>query len=298
MEHELFSRGPSPAVRLTFFILLSLLLLVSDVHYSYLKTLRAGIATAIYPLQRIAMMPVELLGAIGDYTQAQSSLIKENAILQKQNLEDREDLLRYRALQQENDHLRQLFGAKARVDAPSVMAEILYDERDPFSRKVIVDKGLQAHVIAGSAVIDNAGVIGQVLQVYPFSSEISLITDKDHPTPVQVLRNGLRGVAYGGVEPGTLDLRFMASNADVVNGDVVVTSGIDGVYPPGLSVATVTRVERTAKDQFARIVLTPAAGVHNHTTLLVLQPDRSHIPPPPEAAPRRDADKRGKAVRK
>ncbi len=284
MEHELFSRGPSPAVRLTFFILLSLLLLVSDVHYSYLKTLRAGIATAIYPLQRIAMMPVELLGAIGDYTQAQSSLIKENAILQKQNLEDREDLLRYRALQQENDHLRQLFGAKARVDAPSVMAEILYDERDPFSRKVIVDKGLQAHVIAGSAVIDNAGVIGQVLQVYPFSSEISLITDKDHPTPVQVLRNGLRAIVFGFGSSNLLDLKYMSLNTDIRPGDLLVTSGLDGTFPAGLPVATVLTVDKNPVYAFSRITCRPAAGVNRYRQVLILAPG-SPPPPIPAAKP-------------
>ena len=284
MEHELFSRGPSPAVRLTFFILLSLLLLVSDVHYSYLKTLRAGIATAIYPLQRIAMMPVELLGAIGDYTQAQSSLIKENAILQKQNLEDREDLLRYRALQQENDHLRQLFGAKARVDAPSVMAEILYDERDPFSRKVIVDKGLQAHVIAGSAVIDNAGVIGQVLQVYPFSSEISLITDKDHPTPVQVLRNGLRAIVFGFGSSNLLDLKYMSLNTDIRPGDLLVTSGLDGTFPAGLPVATVLTVDKNPVYAFSRITCKPAAGVNRYRQVLILAPG-SPPPPIPAAKP-------------
>ena len=278
MEHELFSRGPSPAVRLTFFILLSLLLLVSDVHYSYLKTLRAGIATAIYPLQRIAMLPVELLGAIGDYTQAQSSLIKENAILQKQNLEDREALLRYRALQQENDHLRQLFGAKARVDAPSVMAEILYDERDPFSRKIIVDKGLQAHVIAGSAVIDNAGVIGQVLQVYPFSSEISLITDKDHPTPVQVLRNGLRAIVFGFGSSNLLDLKYMSLNTDIRPGDLLVTSGLDGTFPAGLPVATVLAVDRNPVYAFSRITCKPVAGVNRYRQVLILAPGS---PPPP-----------------
>ena len=293
MEHELFSRGPSPAVRLTFFILLSLLLLVSDAHYSYLKTLRAGIATVIYPLQRIAMMPVELLGAMGDYTRMQSSLVNENALLQKQNLEDRATLLRYRALQQENDHLRQLFGAKARVNAPSVMAEILYDERDPFSRKVVVDKGLQAHVLEGSAVIDNAGVIGQVLQVYPFSSEISLITDKDHPTPVQVLRNGLRAIVFGFGSSNLLDLKYMSLNTDIRPGDLLVTSGLDGIFPAGLPVATVVTVDRNPVYAFSRITCKPVAGVNRYRQVLILTPG-SPLPPPNPAAKPEPPPARGK----
>lgn len=280
MEQDLFSRGPSPAVRLTFFTLLSLLLLVSDAHYSYLKTLRQGIATVIYPLERIAMMPIELLGAAGSYFQTQSSLVSENAALKRQNLLDQAALLRYRALQMENAHLRQLFDARTRIAAPSVMAEILSDERDPFSRKVIVNRGMQAHVAEGSAVIDNAGVIGQVLAVYPWSSEVSLITDKDHATPVEVLRNGLRAVVFGFGSNDLLDLRFMSTNADILPGDILVTSGIDGIFPAGLPVAKVVKVDRNPVYAFSRILCSPLAGVNQYRQVLILSP--TSPPPPPE----------------
>ena len=270
MDQDLFSRGPSPSVRLTFFILLSLLLLVGDVHYKYLKVLRLGIASAIYPLQRIAMAPVELAAQAGHYVRNQSDLVRENEALRRQNLEDHAYLLRYRAIEQENIHLRQLFGADRRIDAPSIMAEILSDERDPFSRKVIVNRGLQAHVAEGAAVIDERGVIGQVLAVHPFSSEISLITDKDHPTPVEVLRNGLRAVVFGFGSSDLLDLRYMSTNADIFPGDILVTSGLDGTFPKGLPVATVVKVDRNPAYAFSRIFCKPAAGVNQFLQVLIL----------------------------
>jgi rod shape-determining protein MreC len=126
---------------------------------------------------------------------------------------------------------------------------------------------------------------------------VTLLTDKDQSIPIQIVRNGLRGIAFGGADPGTLDLRFMAANADVENGDVAVTSGLDGIYPAGLPVGKVGIVERAAKDQFARIVLTPSAGVENHTHLLVLLVEAAQRPAPPppvqpETATRRGAGKR------
>lgn len=270
MDQDLFSRGPSPAVRLTFFILASLLLLVSDAHYNYLKAMRQGISTAIYPLQRIAMAPVEYLSSIGSYAHAQSKLVRENAALQKQNLENQAALLRYQALQQENIRLRRLFDAREKIESPAVMAEILSDERDPFSRKVIVDRGLQAHVAVGSAVIDDRGVIGQVLSVYPFSSEVSLITDKGHPTPVQVLRNGLRAVVFGFGSSDLLDLRYMATNVDILPGDLLVTSGLDGIFPAGIPVAKVVKVDRNPAYAFSRILCQPVAGVDQFSQVLIL----------------------------
>lgn len=291
MEHELFRHGPSPAVRLTFFTLLSLLLLISDAHYQYLGTLRQGIATVIYPLQRLALAPIEFAETIGGFLQSQSALVRENDALKRQNLNDQANLLRYQALQRENNHLRQLFEARSRISVPAVMAEILYSARDPFSRKVVVGKGSLAHIAAGSAVIDNAGVIGQVLEVYPWSSEVSLITDKDHPTPVQVLRNGLRAVVFGFGSSNLLDLRYMSPNTDIRPGDMLVTSGIDGTFPSGLPVATVVSVDRNPAYAFSRIICKPAAGVDQYRQVLILAPASPPPPPPPQMQAEKPAKK-------
>jgi rod shape-determining protein MreC len=151
------------------------------------------------------------------------------------------------------------------------------------------DDGVQT----GNPVIDDAGVVGQVTRVFRSTAEVTLLTDKDQSIPIQIVRNGLRGIAFGGADPGTLDLRFMAANADVVNGDVAVTSGLDGVYPPGLPVGKVGLVERAAKDQFARIVLTPAAGAESHTHLLILLVEPAKLPVPPPPAPAEVPVRRG-----
>jgi len=172
-----------------------------------------------------------------------------------------------------------LLEAQERLSGKSVFAEILYAGRDPFSRKVVIDKGSQNGLQAGQPVIDDVGVIGQVTRVYLLMSEVTLLSDKDQAIPLQVLRNGLRAVAYGGAEGGMLDLRFMAANADIRNGDTLVTSGIDGTYPPGLPVATVARIERDAAYAFARIYLTPTAGTDRYRQVLVLANEAVTQPP-------------------
>jgi rod shape-determining protein MreC len=190
--------------------------------------------------------------------------------------------------------LRKLLGAREKAGNAAVLADVLYESRDRFSRRLVLGAGTNDGIRAGSPVIDDAGVVGQVTRTFNETCEVTLLTDKDQSIPVQILRNGLRGVAFGGSEPGTLDLRFMAPNADVVNGDVATTSGLDGVYPSGLMVATVSRVERVAKDQFARIVMTPLAGVESNKHLLVLQvePVKPLAPPAASvAAPRKGARK-------
>lgn len=270
-----FRHGPSPAVRLTFFILLSLMFLVSDAHYNYLETLRKALGTLTYPLQRLANAPAAFFDYAGNLLSMQSRLLGENQQLQKRFLLDQSLLLRLKAQEQENIRLRLLLDAKSRQDKPAVMAEIMYTARDPFSRKIIIDKGSQQNIETGSAVIDGIGLIGQVRRTYAYASEISLITDKDQPTPIQVERNGLRAILFGFGSESLLDLRYMSPNADIKVGDVLLTSGIDGTYAAGLPVAVVAKVDRNPAYAFAKIVCTPSAGVDRHKEVLVLAPART-----------------------
>jgi rod shape-determining protein MreC len=221
-------------------------------------------------------------------------LREENAALKTRQLRAAPELLRLEALKEENDQLRRLLEAQERLPSRSVFAEILYAGRDPFSRKVIIDKGSQHGILAGQPVIDDIGVIGQVTRVYLLMSEVTLLSDKDQAIPLQVQRNGLRALAYGGAEAGMLELRFMAANADVRNGDTLVTSGIDGTYPPGLPVATVSRIERDAAYAFAKITLTPIAGTDRYREVLVLS---SETKPPPPAQAEQVAPKPSKSKR-
>ena len=159
---------------------------------------------------------------------------------------------------------------------------MLYASRDPYSHKIFIDRGAVQDIRPGSPVADESGVIGQVTRVHPFISEITLLTNPDQAVPVQVVRNGLRAIAFGGGASGMLELRFTAANAEVHNGDQIVTSGIDGTYPPGLPVATVVHIERDADHTFARVLCRPAAGVDRGRYVLVIANEPSTRPPRPE----------------
>ena len=299
MDHippPFFNRGPAPLVRLAFFASLSFALLVLDARFRYTESLRSVLALAVYPLQSLATLPAALGERISGYFVSQTLLRDENAELRTKLLDASQAAQRFEAARAETAQLRRLIGASERLPLRSTPAEILYNGRDPYSRKVVIDKGSQNGIQPGSPVVDDAGVIGQVTRAHALASEVTLLTDKDQAIPVQVVRNGLRAVAFGAGTSGMLELRFMATNAEIQNGDRLVTSGIDGTYPPGLPVATVARVERDAAYAFARILCQPAAGVESGRYVLVLANDAQLPPPPPEAGP--DRDKRPAKVRK
>jgi len=284
MEHTpppFFVRGPAPLVRLAFFGSLSLALLVLDARFGYAEGIRSVLALAAYPIQQAARLPVALVEGVSEYFASQTRLRSENEALRAKLLDSSLDAQRYESAAAEASNLRRLIGAEERIERKSIPAEVLYAGRDPYARKVIINRGTQHGVQAGSAVVDADGVIGQLTRAHAFVSEVTLLTDKGQPTPVQVLRNGLRAIAFGGGSSGQLELRYMSGNADVENGDVLVTSGIDGTYPPGLPVATVVRVERDSSYTFARVLAQPIAGVERGRYALVLSPG-ARLPDYPE----------------
>jgi rod shape-determining protein MreC len=284
MEHTpppFFKRGPAPLVRLFFFASLSLALLVIDARFRYAEGLRAWLALAAYPLQRAATAPIDLVSAVGSFFSTQAQLVAENERLRAKALAYSHGAQRYEALEAEAAHLRRLIGAGERLDVRAIPAEVIYHGRDPYAHRLFIDRGATHGVRPGSAVTDEAGVIGQVTRVHPLLSEVTLLTDRDQAIPVQVVRNGLRAVAFGGGASRMLELRFMAANADIHNNDRLVTSGIDGTYPPGLPVASVVRIERDAENAFARVVCRPAAGVDRGRFVLVLD-NEAVAPPRPE----------------
>jgi rod shape-determining protein MreC len=286
MEHTpppFFKRGPAPLIRLAFFASLSLALLVIDKRFGYADALRSAFALAAYPIQVVATAPVMLGERIAGYFSTQAALVGENERLRERLLAASRDAQRFEAASAEAAQLRKLIGAAERLGGRSTPAEIVYASRDPFAHKVFIDKGLQHGLAPGSPVIDESGVVGQVTRAHPLVSEVTLVTDKDQAIPVQVVRNGLRTIAFGAGAAGTLELRYMAANAEIENGDQLVTSGIDGTYPRGLPVATVTRVERDSAHAFARVVCQPAAGVQRGRYVLVVSHE-TKLPPVPGAA--------------
>jgi rod shape-determining protein MreC len=288
MEHSpppFFKTGPTPFARLLIFSALSLVFLIADARFNYLVTVRQVASVIVYPFQRIAAAPAGIITRIGDFFVTNSSLHEDNARLAQDNFNNATAISQLKALRAENAQLRELLGARGRFDFQVAAAEVLFAARDPFSRKLIVDKGSQHEIRAGQAVVDDRGVVGQVTRVYPWLAEVTLITDKGHFVPVQNLRNGLRAVLAGTGNDGALELRFIPLNADFQNGDQLVTSGIDGVYPQGLPVAQVANVERNAAQLFARITCTPLAGVANHTQVLIVSGNHE-LPPQPVEEPK------------
>jgi rod shape-determining protein MreC len=289
-----FNRGPGPAVRLAFFVLLSLLLLFVDARYRYLEVARKALSVVTYPLQRAVSAPGELMDRAGDYLVLQGHLVSDNAKMRQQISADSVRLQQLQVLQAENQHLRELLAVRQHSDYPMQMAEIVYTERDIFKRKLFLDLGMQANVQPGQVVMDDIGVVGQVTRVYPLMSEVTLITDKDHAVPVQVLRNGLRAVVFGSGDTGDLALRYMPVSADIKEGDILVTSGIDGTYPPGLPVARVSHIERDPAYPFSRIQCTPIAGVDRQRQLLILSGLQKLPEPPASEETGADKPRRGK----
>ena len=271
---QFFKHGPNPLVRLGFFILLSLTLMAVDTHFKYLYEVRQTIAVAIYPVQRLAYIPTTISDLINDIFIAQD-LAEENARLKQQHLTNSGKLQQLSALMIENEHLRKLLETTPRNKSKAIMAEIRSIPRDPFNRTIILDKGAQNNIQNGQVVVDDLGVIGQITRTYPWSSEATLITDKDHSVPVQILRNGIRSVASGTGKYKTLELNYMANNMDIQKGDLLVTSGIDSVYPSGLPVALVSNIKRDVSSTFAYIICTPVAGVDRNKQVLILSPQSS-----------------------
>lgn len=264
-----FKRGPAPLVRLVFFVSLSVVLLVADLRYRTLEWLRMAATVATYPLQRAASLPVEGASGTSHYISSLATLHKENEALRSKQLTVANQLLRQHYLEDENKRLRALLGMKERQPVSGVVADIQYAARDPFSRRVVISKGTQEGIESGQAVVDELGVIGQVTRTFPLMAEVTLLTDKNQAIPVEVRRNGLRAILAGSGS-NALELRFLAANSEIVVGDILITSGLDGVYPRGLPVARVTTIERDTAFSFARIGCIPLAGVERHGQVLVL----------------------------
>jgi len=282
----LFKQGAPARVKVTVFALISVALLVVDARFHALTSVRQVAATVLYPFQMVALMPRDAMSNMGSYFSSISALQKEVRELKSQQVAMAQAMQQAQLQTAENGHLRKLMDARDHMPVRSMMSEILYDARDPATRRVVLDRGSQNGVKLGLPVIDNAGVVGQVTRVFPFTSEVTLLTDKEQAIPVQVLRNGLRSVAYGRGQSGQLDLRFVAPNADIVVGDVLVTSGLDGMYPAGLAVAKVTQVESVAQGAFGRVVCQPLAGIDRHRQLLIVMSDQPAQPRPPAEAPK------------
>ncbi len=287
-----FHRGPSPLARLAFFGLMSVALMFADTRFRYLEGIRQVTAVALYPLQRAVQLPGEAFAWLGDYFASKRTLVEENAALKADLVAHSLSTQEFARLTDENAKLRALLEMERRYAGSATAVEVLYTGRDPFTQKVFVSRGTDAGIRAGEAVIDDRGVVGQVTRVFPAMAEVTLVTDKDHAVPVRVERSGVRSVFFGAGAGRAPELRFLAPTADIRPGDRLVTSGIDGTYPPGLAVAQVETVDRDTGQVFARIAVRPLAGADRATHLLVLG-QAAALPPRPEEATETDPARKG-----
>ena len=278
----LFRQGPSALTRLLLCAAFAIFLMVLDARFKVAQPARTAVALVLNPVQRLLLSPVDAWENLGDYLRGMEKAMAAEDLARRQLVAQAERLWRAQQLQAENQRLRELLKMQQAQTVSAVAAEVLYEAPDPYSRRVSIDRGSQHGVHLSSPVITEAGVLGQVTRVYTFSSEVTLITDKDAAIPVLNTRTQQRGVAFGG-ERG-LELRFTAANADIQAGDVLSTSGLDGIYPPGLPVAKVAQVERRGDTSFARVSLQATVPVDSVRHVLVLAPLAVHEAARAEAA--------------
>ncbi|MFO1225601.1 rod shape-determining protein MreC [Roseateles sp.] len=279
-----FRQGPSALTKLALCSALALLLMVGDARFQLMSPVRSAFAIVLHPLQRLMLTPVDAWESLaGRFRGAEAAMAAEDKAL-RQLAQQAERLSRVQQLQAENERLRRLLELRPATSVPSQTAEVLFEAPDPFSRRVVIDRGATQGVVAGSPVINEAGVLGQVTRVYPLSSEVTLLSDREAAIPLLNQRTQMRNAAQGRADGSGMELRFLAANADIKVGDVMTTSGLDGIYPPGLPVAVVAAVERRGDSSFAQVQLAPLANADAARHVLVLQPlDRAQ-------AARKEAD--------
>lgn len=281
-----FRQGPSALTKLILCSVLALFLMVADNRFAIARQLRSVLATVLYYPQQALLVPVQAIQGGSDYFLGLKAALANEEAARRELALQAERSLRVEQLMTENAHLRGLLALRPSLSVRSQAAQVLYEASDPYSRKVVIDRGAVSGVAVASPVINETGVLGQVTRVFPLSSEVTLLTDKDAAIPVLNTRTQVRSAVFGsaGALGAGMEMRFMAANADVQVGDLLTTSGVDGIYPPGLPVAKVASVDRKIDSGFARILLTPVAKTDGVRHVLVIEPVGLQMLPRPAAA--------------
>ncbi len=261
-------------------MMLSLVLMVLDHRFKQTETLRSVLATLTYPIQFLAELPGDIGAWLVESLHTRRELEHENRTLRRENLRLKAELQQLAALQAENERLRDLLGSAYKVGNRVLVAELSAMDLDPFRQQVVIDKGSASGVYPGQAVLDAHAVMGQVTHVTPLRATVLLITDARHALPVQVLRNGLRTIAVGTGRIDRLELPYLPDSADIREGDLLVTSGLGGKFPPGYPVARIDQVVHVPGKPFARVTATPLARLDRTREVLLVWEIK-----PPEVAP-------------
>ena len=276
------ARIPALGARLVVFLVLSIILMVLDQRQNHLDTVRKAIGAAVYPLQVIVDAPFRMWEWMGEATTSRHDLRLELSRLEAEKLLTNARLQRMTALEAENARLRALLEARAQVRDEVRVAEIMSVDANPYRHNIVLDIGQREGAYDGQAIVDNAGVIGQVIEAGFATSQAMLISDPSHSLPVEVNRNGLRTIANGTGEFGRLNLPFVTNNADIRPGDLLVTSGLGGAFPAGYPVAVVENVVRIPQEPFADVTARPAASLDQVREVMLIWQAQADAPEEPE----------------
>jgi rod shape-determining protein MreC len=282
-SRPIIGRGPPLGATLFFLGVVSVIVMVLDHRGGYLETARLWMSAAANPIYVVVQTPGQLWRWIAGSFADRSQLRTENVQLTEQLRVARTQLLRFQSLTEENRRLREIREASKGVSERTLIAEIINVSVNPFRHMVVINKGADDGVFRGQPVLDAFGVVGQVMQVGKSTATLILITDSEHAVPVQVNRNGIRSIAVGTGEAAKLSLPYMTVESDVRKGDLLVSSGLDAIFPAGYPVATVTKVERNSADTFATVEAQPLAQLDRDSEVLLLWADKPKVPAPEEA---------------
>ncbi len=288
-SRPLLLEGPSLGLRLAILAAASIALMVADQRQQYLSVVHGWLSAAVYPVHWVVDAPSSAWRASRAALTTRAGLQAENTRLEAENLVLGLRLQRFEALERENQRLREAREGSLRVAQRSLVAGILKVDLDPYRQRVLVDKGSRDGVFKGQAVLDAYGVFGQVTRVGPLSAEIIMISDPEHAIPVQVNRTGVRTVAVGTGRPDALSLPYLPRGADVETGDLVVSSGLGGVFPPGYPVALVGEVVRDVAQPLLTVQARPLAHLDRDPEVLLVWFDNVIAEPQEPAVDAEDA---------
>ncbi len=266
----LFSRKPSATIRMLILVVASIALMSVDHRWHQLEVVRSALSTLLYPLQYTIDLPIRFYYWSDEVLTTHQTLLRKNREYEVRHLETQVRLQKLDILEKENARLRKLLSATPKTTSRLLIAEIISVDVDPYRQLIVLNRSSSQGVYIGQPIIDARGVMGQIVHVGPLSSSALLITDASNAIPVQVDRNGLRTIAYGTGNINRLELRHLPHNVDIKVGDILITSGLGGHFPPNYPVATVTSVERPAGDRFARIIAKPLAQLDRSREVLLL----------------------------
>jgi rod shape-determining protein MreC len=275
--NPIFKHGPSPQYRVILMLICSALLIFFDHKMTSFERVRGYLQSLVSPLQYLATAPKQLLDWSVDNMVTKKQLVEDNKTLKMNELVYKERAIQLRIVQQENDRLRALLHSPVRVDVKTMLAEILSVDGDPYSQQVVINRGANDDVHEGQAIVDDQGVVGQILHAGTITSRVLLITDVSHAVPVRIERNGTRLVASGTGNINRMSINHVSNSTDIKPGDLLVTSGLGGKYPEGYPVARVTIVKKDESRPFAYVQSEPIAQINRLRYLLLLWPQDNNI---------------------